>query len=925
MKSIILLFTFVLFIASVQVKADEEDNTSNKGVITGRILDNTNLPLPGATVVIKSLNKGVVSDVNGYYRLTLITAGTHELVVSYIGFKAQSKNATVSEGKTEVVDFILNAGIDIEEVIVNGALQGQSKALNQQKNNMNISNIISSDQVTRFPDANIGDALKRIPGINVQYDQGEARFGNIRGTSPEYNSVTINGDRIPSAEAESRAIQLDLIPSDMIQTVEVNKVVTPDMDADAIGGSVNLVTKNSPYQQRISGTIGSGYNFLSEKMDANAALVYGERFFNNKLGLIISGSYQSIQLGSDNIEGEWDIDGSTPFMTDFQVRAYQVQRERQSYSASFDYKINPNHTLEFKGIYNHRKDWENRFRLRYGGIEKDGDDWIATMERETKLGTDNQKNARLEDQQAMNFAFGGTHHFGSVAFDWKGSYAKASEDRPNERYINYRFKDVKISPDLSDPGKPFFTILTENAKDLNADWSFKEMTDQHQYTDDVDRIFKANLSFPWLEGNLKNNVKLGFSYKGKEKQRENLYFKEYEAVDGDNFDSQVINNLTNKSKDNFLAGKKYQAGSFADPKYLGQINLLSGDFEGSDLVEEMAGNFEAKESVTAGYLRLDQDLGKKLKIMAGVRIETTKLEYSGRELEINEEGNPSIRTTPVETDNYTNILPSLIGKWSVSDNSKLKFAWTNTIARPRYFDLVPHVEINFEDMEATVGNPELRPTQSMNFDLMFEHYFSSIGQISAGIFYKNISDFIVAQELRDYAYKGNTYDKFYKPFNAGDANLLGFEFTFQRQFDFLPGFLKQTGFYGTYAYNHSEVKNFNLEGRENEDLPLPGTPKNTVNASLYFEGKKLTLRTSFNFADDFIDEVGDEAFFDRYYDKAAYLDFNANYSITPKTNVFFEAKNLLNRPLRYYQGISERVMQEEFYNVKLLFGVKFDL
>lgn len=925
MKSIILFFTLALFAFSSQVRADEVDNTGNKGVITGRILDNTNLPLPGATIVIKSLNKGVVSDVNGYYRLTLLTAGTHEVIVSYIGFKPQSKNVTVTEGKTEVLDFNLTAGVDIEEVVVNGALQGQSKALNQQKNNINISNIISSDQVTRFPDANIGDALKRIPGINVQYDQGEARFGNIRGTSPEYNSVTINGDRIPSAEAETRAIQLDLIPSDMIQTIEVNKVVTPDMDADAIGGSVNLVTKNSPYKQRLSGTVGSGYNFLSEKMDANAALVYGDRFFNNKLGMILSGSYQSIQLGSDNIEGEWDIDGSTPYMTDFQIRAYQVQRERQSYSASFDYKINPNHTLEFKGIYNHRKDWENRFRLRYSSIEKDGEDWITEIRRETKFGTDDQKNARLEDQQAMNFALGGLHHFGAVTFDWKGSYSKASEDRPNERYISYRYKKVKINPNLSDPRKPFFSILTEKAQDLNSDWSFKEITDQHQYTDDIDKNFRANFSFPWLEGDFKNNLKLGFSFRGKEKQRANHYFKEYEAVNGDEFDAQTMNNLVNKSKGNFLAGEKYQVGSFVDPEYIGKINITSGNFEGSDVVEEMAGNFDAKENITAGYLRLDQNIGRKVEIVAGVRIENTSLEYSGRELEINEDGDPAIKTTLVETDNYTNILPSIIGKWSVSDDTKVKFAWTNTIARPRYYDLVPHVEINLEDMEATVGNPELKPTQSMNFDLMVEHYFSSIGQISAGIFYKSISDFIVTQELRDYEYNGNTYDKFYKPFNAGDANLLGVELAFQRQFDFLPGFLKQTGFYGTYTYNHSKVKNFNLEGRENEDLPLPGTPQNTLNASLYYEGKKLTLRTSFNFADDFIDEVGDEAFFDRYYDKVTYLDFNANYSITPKTNIFFEAKNLLNQPLRYYQGVSERVMQEEFYNVKLFFGIKFDL
>ncbi len=192
-----------------------------------------------------------------------------------------------------MANFQLEAGIELNEVVVNGALQGQSKAFNQQKNSININNIISSDQVGRFPDANIGDALKRIPGINVQYDQGEARFGHIRGTAPEYNSVTIDGDRIPSAEAEIRSVQLDLVPADMIQSLEVNKVVTADMDADAIGGSINLVTKSNPYSQRISGTVGATYNFLTDKPAENLSLLYADRFIDGKLGMTLAGSYQN--------------------------------------------------------------------------------------------------------------------------------------------------------------------------------------------------------------------------------------------------------------------------------------------------------------------------------------------------------------------------------------------------------------------------------------------------------------------------------------------------------------------------------------------------------------------------------------------------------------------------------------------------------
>jgi TonB-dependent receptor len=123
---------------------------------------------------------------------------------------------------------------------------GQARALNTQKNNLNITNVVSTDQIGKFPDANIGDATKRIPGITMQMDQGEARNIIVRGLAPQLNSVTLNGSRIPSAEGDNRNVQMDLIPSDMIQTIEVNKAVTPDMDADALGGSVNLVTRSTP-------------------------------------------------------------------------------------------------------------------------------------------------------------------------------------------------------------------------------------------------------------------------------------------------------------------------------------------------------------------------------------------------------------------------------------------------------------------------------------------------------------------------------------------------------------------------------------------------------------------------------------------------------------------------------------------------------
>ncbi|MCW0483952.1 TonB-dependent receptor [Gaoshiqia sediminis] len=919
-KFLLTILSIIFFHNFLHADVDPaDDSKSNKGIIAGRIIDEQNLPLPGATVLIKSLNEATVSDVNGYYRLVKIEPGHYELTVTYIGFKAQSQQVRVAAGETTIADFRMEAGIELNEVVVTGGLQGQSKALNQQKNTVNITNIISSDQVGRFPDANIGDALKRIPGINVQYDQGEARFGHIRGTSPEYNSVTIDGDRIPSAEAEIRAVQLDLVPADMIQSMEVNKVVTADMDADAIGGSVNLVTRSNPYRQRLSGTVGTTYNLLSEKPTENISLLYADRFLNNKLGMTLAGSYQNHQLGSDNIEAEWDEADNGMIMKEFQVRTYHVQRLRQSYSAAFDYAFNPSHKIDAKVMYNHRNDWENRYRVVYADLDEPGE---STIERQLKAGKD--KDARLEDQRTFHVSLKGEHQLGMLGIKWKGAYAKASEERPNERYLQYVYEDVTINQDLSDTEKPHLIVTEPDAVDFNGNWELDELTEQYQYTEDIDKVVGVDFKLPLSPQGANSILRVGAKYKSKSKNRENDFY-EYSPEDETAFNSDAFSQTKVQTKDNFLAGD-YVAGTFVKKEFLGNLDLENvANFEKEQDPEELAGNFDAKEDVLAGYIRFDQKIGK-LDVLAGLRIEDTKLEYSGYEIVLDEDGDfESLNKTQTQESGYTNVLPSLLLKYALSNNTQLKAGWTNTIARPRYYDLVPHVETNREDNELTIGNPGLEPTTSMNFDLMLEHYFKSVGLISGGVFYKDINDFIVEEVKDDYSFMNNTWDEFSQPINAGNATLYGFEVAFQRQLDFLPGFLRQFGIYANYTYTKSEVSDFKIEDRENEELSLPGTPENNFNASLYYEGKKLSARLSFNYASDFIDEVGGEAFEDRYYDKVTYMDFNTSYAFSNKLRVFAEVNNLLNTPLRYYQGESKYTMQAEYYNAKINFGLKFDL
>ena len=939
MKRLVKLVSLILLFLNMSSNtfAEEKVNVVKQVTIRGRIIDASKQTLPGASIYIENLRTGVTSDVNGYYTFSNLNPGTYTIKISYVGYSPVEMKITIPAGKTLEKDVVLNEGLELQEVVVGGAFQGQRRAINSQKNSLGITNVVSADQVGKFPDSNIGDALKRISGINVQYDQGEARFGQVRGTSADLSSVTINGNRIPSAEGDTRNVQLDLIPADMIQTIEVNKVVTPDMDGDAIGGSINLVTKNSPYKRTITATAGSGYNWISEKAQLNLGFTYGDRFFNDKLGIMLSASYQNAPSGSDDVEFVWDTDSKgTICLTDYQIRQYYVTRERQSYSAAFDWDINANHKLFFKGIFNNRNDWENRYRLTLKDLNKDVNkkkegavaDNKASVRLQTKAGSPNNRNARLERQRTMDFTLGGEHLFGKLSMDWNASYARASEERPNERYLGYELKKQNFDIDLSDIRRPYASAQAGSTLILNNNFSLQELTEQQEDIVEKDLKFSMNFKLPLVKGFYSNQLRFGAKVVDKSKDKD-LEFYDYEPVDEKAFNSNSFSNTSEQNRNGYMPGEKYKAGTFISKEYVGGLDLNNSSlFNKTENPEELAGEYKARETVTAGYLRFDQNFGKKLSAMVGLRLENTHLKYNGRKLTLNDDGDPeSLTVTPDVKDSYLNILPSVLLKYNVNEDFKIRGSFTETLSRPKYSALIPNVNINNKDSELTLGNPELKPTTSFNFDLSADYYFKSVGLVSIGIYYKDINDFIVTQTVRGYEYEGNSYDKFMQPRNAGDANLLGVEVGYQRHFGFIAPTLKCVGFYGTYTYTHSKVNNFNFTGRENEkDLKLPGSPEHTANASLYFEKGGLNVRLSYNFASDFIDEMGESAFYDRYYDKVNYMDVNASYTFGKKlrTTFYAEANNLLNQPLRYYQGISERTMQSEHYGVKVNAGVKIN-
>lgn len=913
---------------------------AQSGTLSGNINDDSKIALPGAKLTLNPGNIYTTSDDEGNFVFLNVPAGTYTLQVDYIGYGTKEYQVTVNSDSNTKQNIIYDRKVrDIQGVTIIGfGRQSQARALNTQKNNPNISNVVSSDQIGKFPDANIGDALKRVPGITMQNDQGEARNIIVRGLASELNSVTLNGNRIPSAEGDNRKVQMDLIPSDMIQMIEVNKTLTPDMDGDAIGGSVELKTRTAPNKQRISLTTGSGYNGIRDKFAFSNSFMYGNRFADGKVGLVLNGSYNNNDYGSDNVEGVWVDKNGHIYMEEMDIRKYDVKRERKSVGANLDFKLSDKHRIDLNAMYNWRDDWENRFRSRITKVKRNADEtFTGEFRQQTKGGIMDNLNdgKRLERQIMQNYSIGGDHILGTkIDMDWGFSFSKAEEQRPNERYIDYNLKDVKLTGDYADTNFPLLSATTALTPEM---FKLREVTDQQGETSEDEITGKLNFRFPFsIISGEKGRLRVGGKVRLKSKDRL-IDFYEYEPTDAMKMGRMNLANPVFWGGENWNPNSKYVPGYFASKDYLGNLDLSNPAlFEKTQLPEEfLAQNYSAKENIYAGYLRWDQNFSDKFMTIIGARIENTRTDYTGNIIE-DEESFEGERT--VKND-YTNILPSASIKYTPNSNTVLRAAFSTALARPNYYQLSPYICVIPDDNEVTAGNPNLKATYAYNYDLMAEYYFRNIGIISAGAFYKKLNDFIYV--YRDASYNANKFAQdfpdvpnslvagdnytFLTTKNGETVDVYGFEVAAQRQLDFLPGFMKNFGLYANYTYTKSEAKGiYNEDGEMREGLMLPGTAPHMFNASLSWENSRFSSRLSLNHAAAYLDELGGSDFEDRYYDKQTFLDFNASYAIMDWMRVFFEANNLTNQPLRYYQGISSRMMQMEYYEPRFSFGLKFD-
>ncbi len=360
--------------------------SQGKGIIAGKVVDEEDNTLPGASVVIKGTTQGTSTDLNGLYSLRGVDAGNLKIVVHYLGYASVEQTISVVADQTISVNFKMSqSAMSLNEVEVSAVIDGQQRALNQQRVADNMTQVVSADQMGRFPDLNVAEALQRLSGVTITRSRGEGAEVQLRGTPASFVNIQMNGEQLMGTNDGSRNATLDVISSDVLASMEVQKTLLPSNDGDAIAGVINMRTATArSLTSRTSVDVSTGYNILREKMPYNFKLGWQKRFFENesnpqgRFGIAANASYYRTYNGYDRLEAQtWDAKTllnekgkeiedtkGTYVPLDFRYRYQEGSRSRAGGTLTFDYAPNLNTKLVLSGMYTNRYEDDTRYRRR---------------------------------------------------------------------------------------------------------------------------------------------------------------------------------------------------------------------------------------------------------------------------------------------------------------------------------------------------------------------------------------------------------------------------------------------------------------------------------------------------------------------------------------------------------------------------------
>lgn len=909
---------------------------SHAARLDGRVSDGSGSRFLGAAIVsIPELKLQTTTTSDGRYSFPDVPAGSYTLEVDYVGAEKVTNSLTVGSD-----DLILNVRVGedlppIENVLVWGQKGQQASAINQQRANDNITSVITAGDAGVLPDANIAEALQRAPGVFIARDQGEGRFVAIRGLEPSLSTVKINGVNLAAPDSNQRAVALDVIPSDLLENLEITKTFTPDQDGDAIGGTIEVRSLSGFDRdgQFVRATVEGGYNDLVEEYSPKIAATYSNVFdVNGEETFAIAGSlsYQERDFGSYNLEhdgGFTAAENGFLYPEEPEYRDYVITRERFGAALNLDWRPTFADQYYIRTLYSDFEDEEIRNRIE---IEPDEDS--ATSIREFGADFDGAEYTRslkdrIETQEILSLVIGGQNERGPWSIDYSVGYSYAEEDEPNRIDTDFAGAD-DVSLSYTALGQiPRYTI-----DDMVLDPAFFELDEivvENNLVEDEELSFTLDVTRQMDFAGNPGSISFGVKARQREKDRES---------DIDVYDDFGDDAIT---AEGFAGGQsEWDLRTFGFTLNRGALRnftrgLTDDNLNADDtLVESTVGDYSIDEDIYAGYAMATVDFDQ-WRIIGGVRYELTEFESEGaigtvfesESLDVEEAG---FGRTKQDGD-YDHFLPSLVVRWDTTDELVMRFAASQTIARPSFGALNPSslAEVEEEDGETELqiedlGNPDLDPYESINVDFSAEWYpGDNIGVLSAAVFYKDISEYIAfanvagSVDLTQWTDLVPSLDAdaitdadVLQFVNADDAEVFGIELSWY--YDLPLGFL--VGLNATFTDTEAT-----FDGR---DVDLPGSSDEIGNLILGYENFGLQARLAVNYKSEALAIVGGDASEDVIENEHLQVDASIIYNVTDNVQVYFEGVNLTDEEFYLYQGDELYNWQYEEYGRSYLFGVR---
>jgi TonB-dependent receptor len=950
------------------------------GGIAGNVQDSAGAILVSAKVEVEPGNRQVATDNQGQFRIANLAAGQYTLTATYVGFKQYTSAVTVTAGQVANVTASLQVASDSDSVLVTAPrLQGDAEAVNVERMSSQIVQVAPQGVITSLPNTNVADAIGRLPSVSLERDEGEGKYVQIRGTEPRLSTLTINAVNVPSVEVTVRNVKMDAIPANGIERIEVYKTLASDMDADGVGGTVNLITPSAQDKPTYALNGTAGYNPLQNAFwRGGFDGTFGRRWgADKKFGFLLGGSWDRTNRGIDDLEPGVTT-GVNPannqniaFFNGEDFRSYNYYRTRYGFDIGVDDKITKTMSVYVKGLFADFHDFGETYVytpntgaiVNANGSHIDFDNSGFWQYRQY---------IRRPDQQVFSVLTGARHEFSKdvITYDFAVSRGHniGGQDFPTTRFTGMNaLGSVNFSEDLSNPYRPRI-YATDGSNGFDAtQYTVTQSASGSYHATQLNMQGSASLSRDYKAGGHPSTFALGVKIRNSySTQRENDTTLVANDTPGPFQVSDVLGSYSNPTyynKSFAINGKAYGPTTSYDA-ILKAVSANAGGFT-SDIFDDSntwyGAFFNADERISSGYIQDVIYIGR-VRLQGGVRFDAGSTHFLAYTTDATITNAPCFKdpTQAIcngvapnrQNANYFNVLPAAALQWEIEKNTNVRLVYSRGLARPNIGDLVPATAKDGNQTPyptVSTGNPKLVPTKSNNFDILVEHYFQPLGILQAGYFYKRLTDPIYPVANLIY-YDGNNLCtagsspsckqwQLAQSINGPSAHIQGIEAQWEQRFSFLPGPLSGFGVNANYSHTTSQVTfPTGFDGGRTDQPSLDRTSPNDYNFNLTYDRYRFSGRFAISHNDESIASYGWQAsngpandpilglrgpLGDNYFYPHTQFDVQGNFRLYKGVQVVASGLNLSNEVFGFYNGSKIYPVQREYYRPTVSFGIRW--